>query len=365
MNPGGRRASRGVTLWVSIFLMMLWGCSPVADEVAEGQLQEPSSQYVQYTRLSLPATFVGSIPCEDCVRVDIVLNLRPDQLYQLRKTYISSGQRVKKVESQMRNWRYSSDGRMIILGKQKGMLKTYVVADDNTLVFLELESERGKDPITYTLTRSPGYDPFSDSVKMLGMFSLSESGGTIIECSSGEVFSVSRSGDFERMAKEYLRMPHNQSEPLLLSFTGTIHGTGESFGDSITINDFNRLYLNGNCLGEQQSKSLTDSVWTLETIGNRDMAGYEYRSAPYLILRRDNTLQGFAGCNDISGTYLVRGDVLLFKRMIQTRLACFEGNELESLFLETLDNAELFTIEEETMTILDQNGEVLATFTGT
>lgn len=361
MNPG---------VWVVILLLVLSGCAPVNDKNMEetgmeGQPPPSAAESMMLNRLSLPATFVGSIPCEDCLRVDMVLNLRPDMLYQLRKTYMTR-QGVLRVESQMRNWRYSSEGRMIILGKQKGMLKTYVVADQNTLVFLDVESEQGAEPIQYDLTRTQNYDPFRDNVKMRGMFSADESGATVAECSSGKVFGVSRQGEFETTVKEYLRLPHNPGEALLLSFEGTLNGTAEveSAAELITVNEFKRFYLNRNCLGQAVKASLTDTVWSLRSIGNRETNTFKYRSAPYLIMRRDNSLEAFGGCNTILGSYLVRGDVLLFDRMSQARVACFEGIELESLFLEVLDEAEFFKIEAQTMQLLDQDGDVLATFTG-
>lgn len=366
MNPGLGIAKVVVKAILFTLLFTLFGCTPAVEQHAGEEGREPPPEEMQYDRLSLPATFVGSIPCEDCERVDIVLNLRPDQIYQLRKTNIASRERVQKVESQMRNWRFSRDGRMIILGKQKGMLKTYVVTDDNTLVFLESEGERGTEPIRYNLTRSPGYDPFGDSVKIRGMFSASEGGAVIQECSSGKVFRVARSGEYEQAVKEYLRLPHNPGEPLLLSFSGKLEGTGQvgDLGEMITIDEYNQLYLNRNCLGESVNASLTGTVWTLETIGGRQTTSFKYREPPYLIMSRDDSVEGFGGCNEIKGNFLVRGDVLLFERTIQTRMACLNGNELESLFFEVLDEAEFFSIEADKLTIMDQDGDVMATFTG-
>jgi|GEM_PF-1652670 len=366
MNPGLRSVKSVLGGILYTLLLTLLGCAPAGEQQVVEEVREPPVQDMQYDRLNLPATYVGSIPCADCERVDIVLNLRPDQLYQLRKTNIANRGLVQKVESQMRNWRFSRDGRMIILGKQKGMLKTYVVADENTLVFLESESERGTEPIRYNLTRSPSYDPFGDSVKIRGMFSAVEGGAVIQECSSGKVFNVARSGEFEQAVKEYLRLPHNPGEPLLLSFSGKLEGTGQlgEVGELITIDEYNQLYLNRNCLGESVNASLTGTVWTLESIGGRQTASFKYREPPYLIMRRDDTMEGFGGCNEIKGNFLVRGDVLLFERMIQTRMACLNGNELESLFFEVLDEAEFFSIEADKLMIMDQDGDVMATFSG-
>ena len=83
----------------------LVGCAQPQDQVELDATDSPAG----IVPFELPATFTGHIPCPDCLKVDITLNLRPDFIYQLRKTY-QTEQGPRNVESQMRRWRYSPEG---------------------------------------------------------------------------------------------------------------------------------------------------------------------------------------------------------------------------------------------------------------
>ena len=155
------------------------------------------------------ATYTGTIPCDDCERVDITLNIRPDSLYQLRKTYLSEDAEVQ-VEAQIGKWDYLVEDKLLILGKQRGMLKTYTVADSNSLKFVEWQGTDNKSQIQYSLTKSSEVDPFTDIVKVSGLFSTDESNPQMKICSADVLLPVSRTRDYPTLFQNFLNTPHEK-----------------------------------------------------------------------------------------------------------------------------------------------------------
>jgi len=314
--------------------------------------------------VGLPATFKGSIPCPDCDRVDIVLNLRPDSLYQLRKIY-QLGSEAIKIDAQMGRWRFTPEDRLLILGKEKGRLKTYLVVDNNTLRFVEWEGTDNRSQIQYDLIRAAEVDPFSDVVKMRGMFVEREGKARFTECSSGVSFNVLKGGDYQTTAQNYMNTPHDADVPLLVSIMGSIRHaeTLKNSAGTLLIDQFRRFYPNRDCEGNMIRASFTGTYWLLDEL---DGVVVEQQipadDALYLTFDPDRTLYGYGGCNRISGTYLIKGDVFLFKRTLGTRLACDRGMERENRLLRILDETETYRLEDDTLQLLDQNEMVRAQF---
>lgn len=315
------------------------------------------------SRVELPATFTGQIPCDDCDRVDIDLKLRPDSLYQLRKTYIS-GQKTEKVDAQMGLWRFSPDENLLILGKAKGLLKTYVVVGNDELKFLEWEGTDNVTQIHYRLVRSAGQDAFEDVVKIRGYFRARDGRAYFTECASGTRFEVEQTGDSATTYQNYMNTPHDVDEPMLLSILGSVQ-TGfdpQTDQDTIVIDQFRRFYPNRDCDGNMIRASLTGTYWQLSEIDGTQVVQDDVKDMVYLNFNPDKSLDGFGGCNRITGTYLIQGDVVLFNRGAMTRLACREGMDAENRLLDLLDAAETYRIEDDMLMLMDQNEQVRARF---
>lgn len=337
-------------------LILMSGC---AEPVAE--VDEPSPRGLGDV-VTLPGTFTGSIPCDDCERVDIVLNVRPDSLYQLRKTYQSTSGPLN-VDSQMGRWRFSPGDSLLILGKEKGRLKTYRVVGNDLLRFVEWEGGDSSSQIQYELSRSPAMDPFPDPVKMRGMFSSVMELGYFSECATGVKFAVDEGGDFRTTVQNYMNTPHDADHPLLVSILGSLSpGAGPGAPDTLYISQFRRFYPNRDCEGNTIRANLTGTHWVLTEIDGSEVDEEPAEEPRYLTFEPDRTLHGYGGCNRISGTYLVKGDVFLFNRELTTRVACGTGMDIENQILRALDESETYRIEGQLLQLIDQNDEVRARF---
>ena len=337
-------------------LMVLAGC-------AQQQLPVDSTPAGLASRVDLPATFTGRIPCDDCERVDIVLNLRPDSLYQLRKTYVQS-RGGGRVEAQMGLWRFSPEENLLILGKQKGLLKTYAVAGNGELRFLDWEGAGNDSQISYNLVRSGTVDRFEDVVKLRGMFWAGEGGAGFAECASGVRFDIEPGGDYQTTFQNYMNTPHDLAEPMLVSILGSVQPGFDPQVDSgsIVIDQFRRFYPNRDCGGNLIRAGLTGTYWQLSEIDSKQVVVDDDTRMVFLSFNPDTSIHGYGGCNRISGTYLVKGDVFLFNRGPMTRLACRDGMDVENRLLNVLDEAETYAIEGDVLMLKDQNEQVRARF---
>jgi len=303
------------------------------------------------------ATFTGSIPCDDCLRVDIVLNIRPDGIYQLRKTY-QKEQGEPSVNSQMGSWRYVPDGNFLILGKEMGLLKTYVIEDRDRLTFVEWEGKNNESQIRYELTRSSQPAPFDDVVKIRGMFSMENGSVMLKECASQVSFPVSPGGDYDSTLQNYLNTPHDMNRAILVSILGRLATHDQ---EQLVIEQFRKFYPDRDCQGNKVKTSLTGTYWQILEINNQKWSEITDKMA-HLLLKRDKTIDGFSGCNTISGSYLVKGDVLLINRELLTRRACPGGMDGENRLVSVLDEVESYRIQGSTLEFIDQNDQVLARF---
>jgi len=302
-------------------------------------------------------TFTGTIPCEDCLRVDVVLNIRPDGIYQLRKTYVSD-QGVSPVQSQMGKWLHEPKENLLILGKEIGLLKTYIIEGQDRLRFVGWQGTENESQIQYELTRSTPPAVFDDVVKIRGLFGVENGYATLEECSSQVRFPVSKHGDYRSAIQNYMNTPHDINRSILISILGKlVPGAPEE----IVIEQFRKFYPDSDCLGNKVKASLTDTHWQVLEIHGRTWLEIA-DSMAYLLLKRDRTIEGFSGCNKLSGTYLVKSDVLLVNRGLVTRKACPGGMEGENLLVSVLDKVESFRIDANILELFDQNDQVLAKF---
>lgn len=98
------------------------------------------------------------------------------------------------------------------------------------------------------------------------------------------------------------------------------------------------------------SKGIVDGIegktWKLKTLQGQDMTNLKLEKDVFFMLnKKDNRVNGFAGCNNMMGTYtLEQGNRIKFSKMGATMMACPEGTFNERDFLEVFELADNYTI---------------------
>jgi heat shock protein HslJ len=107
--------------------------------------------------------------------------------------------------------------------------------------------------------------------------------------------------------------------------------------------------------------SFTGTHWLLDELGSRAWSEVTDRPA-YLLFNPDRTMEGFSGCNKISGTFLLRDEMLQIERVVQTRMACPGSMEGEYRLISALDKVRSYRIGDNVLELIDPNDQVLARF---
>jgi heat shock protein HslJ len=104
---------------------------------------------------------------------------------------------------------------------------------------------------------------------------------------------------------------------------------------------------------------ITDRDWTLTSVGERTNPMGQGDRAPTLRLDSgESRASGFAGCNRFSGPYTLSGDSLSFGALVSTKMACAQGNDVETAYLAALGSVRSFSVSDSVRTLRSADGPV-------
>lgn len=107
---------------------------------------------------------------------------------------------------------------------------------------------------------------------------------------------------------------------------------------------------------------LTGVRWKLTELMGQAIAVTEPDLTPYLEFGEDNRVSGFAGCNQFTGAYEVRGLSLSFKPMATTQKACLNAS-VEDQFLQSIQGIDNYTVNESGLALYKARTAALVRFT--
>ena len=344
--------------FIVFFILLAGGCAkqehtPIADETGA------------VCPLPLPATYVADIPCRDCPPTTAALTLRPDSLYFLRVKTVQPDTGAENVKAEIGVWKYVS-GNTILLATYDNVARTLHITPTNKLRVIKVSGGIIPPDVNYDLSRDDSNPGYNDVVPVQGMYSYMADAGLFTECLSGARFPVAMEAQNAALERAYLNTPHGQAEPVLVSLEARLttrprYG-GVGYEEAVVPVRFIDIRPGIACTGEKSSKlRLVDNSWRLIELDGKPLQLSEGQKNPFVHLQtKDNRMQGFAGCNRFSGTYLVKGSIFLFNKMIRSRMACVDGIEMEEHFFRVLSATDGYHINGDILELRDRSGKVLA-----
>jgi heat shock protein HslJ len=106
---------------------------------------------------------------------------------------------------------------------------------------------------------------------------------------------------------------------------------------------------------------LLETYWRPVEIDGKPVRLQPGTREPQLVLQKEaGRMRGYAGCNSMSGGYVLQGEALRFGPMAMTRRACLGdgGNELESAFVAALGATASYRIIAESLELRDAAGKL-------
>jgi len=141
----------------ALALLALVGCTPAAvdPETVEISTQAPVQEGMgtpAHALGTLPATFMGTLPCADCPGIDVHLNLLAEGVYFLRETYQD---RDNGSFDDVGRYLLSSHSHQVTLhGGREAPLRFALTAPD-TLTLLDRDGGYIESELNYSLARQP------------------------------------------------------------------------------------------------------------------------------------------------------------------------------------------------------------------
>jgi heat shock protein HslJ len=118
------------------------------------------------------------------------------------------------------------------------------------------------------------------------------------------------------------------------------------------------------CSNQTAGKNVMDTTWQWASLVETEPASQSVVPNPEnytLILQTDGNLSIKADCNMVGGTYILDGNALTIELGASTMAFCGEQS-LDQLFLEMLNRVESYTIENDQLVLILENGTGKMTF---
>lgn len=201
--------------------------------------------------------------------------------------------------------------------------------------------------------------------QMRGMYSYMADAGWYTDCLTGVRMPVAQEGDNAALERAYSKAGQMAGAPLLAVVEGRVADRVPMEGakrPTLIVEKFISVESQG-CSGPQSTAQLENTYWKLMTLGGVRMESPQGAREIHFVLHSEgHRVAGFAGCNQMMGSYQLKGEKLDFSQVGGTLMACEYGMEQEQQFQQAFARVAGWKIAGETLQLLDGAGAVLATF---
>jgi copper homeostasis protein (lipoprotein) len=327
----------------------------------------------------LPASFTGTLVCDDCPGIRYELSLFGDDSFFLRTTRLAprGGSAVPPVDT-LGSWVRSSDRRAIILEGRGGVREMFGVQDNRTLRKLDANGQPVASVGLRDLRRATRFSPLDLRAAMTGVYRVEGTEAQFIECSTGQRWTVAETGGGPastlRAAAE--REGARAGNAVFASIEGRVAqrrvpaaeaaAQGTSPGLVLDVDKVEGTAIGKSCAPRFGSVPLENTSWRLTRLGTTPIApgapaDPTVRQLGLIFRDESRSFGGNGGCNRVAGAYETDGEALLLKS-VGTMRACATVTDRETTFRTALVNARSYRILGRTLELFSADRQALARF---
>ncbi len=319
--------------------------------------------------LTLPASFIGQLPCVDCEGVEHYLDLWPDQAFHLRRRWVG-GDKDGNVQSDLGLWSAVPEKNALKLWGLGDAPATWRVVDAQTLQQLDMKDEGTTTTLDKTLT-SDGSLTEADMEDMFlgGMMTYMADAATFTECVTNRTYPIAQEGDYRALERAYLDQTAGPGAPLYVHVEGSLLMRPAMEGPdrrSLVVDRFIRTRPGISCERQRADASLTGTYWRIDSLRGERVEVAEGAREPHVLLTGDEEPRYAAtvGCNQMVGGYEVDDDTMTLGVGAATMMACPPPlDAMERSSAGVLMDTKSYAISGETLALKDDAGEVIALMT--
>ena len=312
--------------------------------------------------LTLPASFDGDLPCTDCSAVQFRLNLWPDQVFHLRRSWKGKDMRRDSIG----RWSVDPDRGLLELRGAEEVLELKLVGP-NQLRLLGRNGKPTGDGPDYVLTAAPAFVPFEPHLPLRGMLTYTAKEARFTECLTGRDYPLVDDGDYAALEHAYLAAGAEAGGPIMASFDGDIMQVPKADGSggmlaAVMVDRFVGVWPGETCERTLDTAQLTNTYWKILRLGDTEVAAGEGQREPNLILRAgDPRFTATIGCDQMTGNYQLNADHLSFGSGVATLMACPPPLDAwEKQLARVLADTARWRIDGQTLELLNSAGTALA-----
>ena len=109
-----------------------------------------------------------------------------------------------------------------------------------------------------------------------------------------------------------------------------------------------------------QGQEVLNKEWLLAAIGKEKITT-DTGKTPWIKLS-EGRVSGFSGCNRMIGSYALDGNTLTFGALGGTKMLCFDAQELEDKFLQTLQKTQYWKCKKGKLSLFDKDKKEIMKF---
>ena len=335
-----------------ILVLFLAGCAPHQKHIQKNK----AIAFIH----PLPAVFRADLALKRHPPTALELVLRPDGVYFLQMEKRISGNASVQAETGV--WRYNQKKKIVRLTSYDKAVRILEVTGKQTLKLTKASGGTMPFLVRYDFTLTKTKPTYKGVVRIQGMYKRKRGRGIFRDCLSGVNFPLFTTQNRAAEAEQaYRNILHGRAESLFVTLDvrfSSRSGRGDRLIPvrSVSIDPYR------SCDGkDRRIATISDNRWYLIELDGETLEAESVTKPPFLKVQSDEQLiQGSAGCNNFTGSWLFADNDFTFSRIAATRMACPVGMEVEYAFLQALDHTRRYTIKGDILSLRDQQGKVLA-----
>lgn len=301
-------------------------CLVVPTAPIPAQVAGDAESVVVAPGLRLPGTFTGTLPCADCPGIDVRLDLWPDQVYQLRRTYRERG----RVDDAIGRWSAEPDGPTLVLGSVDDGAMRFHVQGNGALRLLDRTGRPIESDLPYALTRSDTFAPFTPETTLRGEVRYMADAALYRDCRTGRTYPVAIADAWIDLERAYLTHAPSPGGPLMATFEGRIAARPPMEGDgtvpTVLVDRFEEVWPGERCAdASSAAPRLLGTYWRIVALAGTAIDPFAGgREAAFAVIDGADgpRFTATVGCNRLGGGVTIDGTALTFGRPMSTMMAC-------------------------------------------
>lgn len=180
-----------------------------------------------------------------------------------------------------------------------------------------------------------------------GFYSYMADVGIFTDCETNKKYPVAFEADNISLERAYLEVVENPGEKIIVTLTGHFEKRPQMEGnnerDFLIVDKFHKIWPHIDCVINLGTANLKNTFWSLQELNGKSIRDYKVEREIHFLIKQDNSIKGFSGCNNFFGNSSISNNTLQFSQIGSTLMMC-PNMELEKKIFQTLEKTNRYKI---------------------